>query len=284
MLLVYHKGHNSGTARWGRCPGKVWEGVWKPTPSPGAPSQPSMFTSQKLSDPSAWGLSEGPSRELDWLTPARWRSAASPARWSCNGFLVPAWPSHSPDSVITQRSRVSGAGARTWTSTHSGCPIAPKTPSILLFGARPPWFLEYPAWQVSRDLAACLLSRFCVSAPSHVPGLALGSESLPRRARGHGPLLVPLRPDACRVARICLFPAGHGPPAPLPQGDPTQREAAVPQVRGGPPTPRPPPAWPPCTRGPGLLTAVCRPVRRAWTTTTVRTSCSWRRSDVSTTL
>ena len=80
MLLVYHKGHNSGTARWGRCPGMVWEGVWSPTPSQGAPSQPSTFTSQKLPDPSAWGLSKGPSREQDWLTPARWRSAASPAR------------------------------------------------------------------------------------------------------------------------------------------------------------------------------------------------------------
>lgn len=142
MLLVYHKGHNSGTARWGRCPGKVWEGVWSPTPSPGAPSQPSTFTSQKLPDPSAWGLSEGPSREQDWLTPACWRSAASPAHWSYNGFLVPARPSHSPDSIITQRSQVSGARTRTRTSAHSGCPIVPQTPSILLFGARPSWFLE----------------------------------------------------------------------------------------------------------------------------------------------
>ena len=120
----------------------VWEGVWSPTPSQGAPSQPSTFTSQKLPDPSAWGLSKGPSREQDWLTPARWRSAASPARWSHSGFLVPAWPSHSPDSIITQRSQVSGARARRWTSAHSGCPIVPQTPSILLFGARPPWFLE----------------------------------------------------------------------------------------------------------------------------------------------
>lgn len=144
MLLVYHRGHNSGTARWGRPPGKVWGGVQSPTPSPGAPSQPSTFTGRKGPDRSVWGLSGRPSHGQDWLTPALWRSAASPARWSCGGLLVPARPSLSPDSLVTQRSWASGAGAGAgaWTSAHSGCPVAPQTFSILLFGARPPWFLE----------------------------------------------------------------------------------------------------------------------------------------------
>ena len=125
--------------------------------------------------------------------------------------------------------------------------------------------------------------RFCVSTCSHLPGLALGSGSLPCGARGHSPSLVLLRPDTCWVAKLCLFPAGHGPPSPLPQGDPTQREAAVPQVRGGPPAPHPTPAWPASACRPGSLTTVCHPVCRAWTTTTARTSCSWRKSGASTT-
>lgn len=141
MLLVYHKGHNSGTARWGRPPGKVWEGVRSSTPSLGALSQPSTFTGGKLPDRSVWGLSGGPWRGQDWLIPAHWRTAASPARWSCGGLLVPAQPSLSPDSLVTQRSQASGAGAGAWTSAHSGCPVAPQTSAILLFGARPPWFL-----------------------------------------------------------------------------------------------------------------------------------------------